>query len=150
MIKRIDGLKDAAVNELDKSINSCLIRSNLNKAEKYCLSKIDLFEVVAKGFPDEFLADLANGYKMLVSIYGTTKNTKKCTAYLFKALPLFGTLTKQNAEKYSPSLAVLCLNAFELTNDISWLKKSQNYALINLQDVESALVLEMIKGSIPD
>lgn len=138
------------VNVLDETINSYLIRSDFDKAEKYCLSKIDLFEVVAKGFPNEFLADLANGYKMLVSIYGLTKNTQKCTAYLFKALPLFGTLTKQNAEKYSPSLAVLCLNAFELTNDISWVKKARYYALINPKDTESEIVLEMIKGLISD
>ncbi len=118
--------------------------------EIYYLAKVELFERIAKAFPDEFLADLANGYKMLVSIYGTAKNTQKCTAYLNKALPLFQMLTKQNEEKYSPNLEVLCLNAFELTYDYSWMKKAQHYALINPQDIESTMVLNVIKAAMPD
>lgn len=138
------------VKALDEIINYYHIRSEFDKAEKYCLSKVDLFEVVAKVFPNEFLGDLANGYKILVSIYGTTMNTQKCISYLNKALPLFEVLAKQNAEKYSPSLAVLCLNAFELTSDISWVKKAQYYASINPENIESVLVIDMIKGLISE
>ena len=55
--------------------------------------------------------------------------------------------TKQNEEK---SLAVLCLNAFKLTYDYSWMKKAQHYALINPQDIESVMVLNFIEGTMPD
>ena len=99
------------------------------KAEKYCLDSIEIYERLTKKNADAYEPDLATSYNNVGIFYYKQNLSEKAEKYLLAAIGIRERLVEKNAEAYEPDLATSYNNAGAFYKKQGQSDKAEKYYL---------------------
>ena len=99
------------------------------KAEKYCLDSIEIYERLTKKNADAYESDLATSYNNVGIFYYKQNLSEKAEKYLLAAIGIRERLVEKNAEAYEPDLATSYNNAGAFYKKQGQSDKAEKYYL---------------------
>ena len=117
-----------------------------DKAEKYYLDAIEIYERLVKENADAYEPDLATSYNNTGIFYAVHGQPQKAEKYFLDAIEIRERLVKKNAAAYEPDLASICFNYCFLKKDGTYLIKAYEIAKRRQDDPRCKKIVEFVES----
>ena len=109
------------------------LQNRSEKAEKYYLAAIGIYERLAKKNADAYEPALAGSYNNVGAFYDDQNQPDKVEKYYLAAIEIYERLVKENADAYEPALAGSYNNAGVFYSDHGQHEKAEKYYLAAIE-----------------
>ena len=120
-----------------------------DKAEKYYLAAIEIYERLVEKNVDAYEPALAASYNNVGAFYDDQNQPDKAEKYHLAAIEIYERLVKKNADAYEPYIAASYNNAGAFYSDHNHSKKAEKY-LLNAIEIYERLVEKNADAYEPD
>ena len=117
-----------------------------DKAEKYYLDAIEIYERLVEKNADAYEPDLAMSYNNTGIFYAVHGQPKKAEKYFLDAIEIRERLVKKNAAAYEPDLAISCFLFFLNSKDKTYLDKAYEIAKRRQDDPRCKIIVEFVES----
>ena len=107
-----------------------------DKAEKYYLAAIEIYERLVKRNAEAYEPALATSYNNAGAFYEDQGQLEKAEKYYLAAIEIYERLVEKNADAYEPDLAMSYNNAGNLYSDQGQPEKAEKYYLTAIEIYE--------------
>ena len=116
------------------------------KAEKYYLAAIEIYERLVKKDADAYESDLARSYNNAGDFYSDQDHPEKAEKYYLAAIEIRERLVEKNANAYEPDLAMSYLSYYLLKKDKTYLDKAYEIAKRRQDDSSCEIIVEFVES----
>lgn len=119
---------------------------SLYDEESHYLKAIEIYEDLAKKFPERFNLELANHCNNIGVFYIDQNNINKAAYYYLKAIKIFEFLAKDNPNHFNSYLAIDYYNYGSLTNDEKYFDKALKTAQLQPDNPYCKEIIDKLKS----
>ena len=144
--------KNAAAYEPDlaDSYNSAGVfysdQGQPDKAEKYYLDAIEIYERLVERNPDAYEPDLAKSYNNAGNLYSNHGQPDKAEKYYLAAIEIYERLAKRNPDAYELALAASYISYYLLKEDKTYLDKAYEIAKRRQDNPRCKTIVEIVES----
>ena len=117
-----------------------------DKAEKYYLAAIGIYERLVEKNADAYEPDLAMSYNNAGNFYAKQGQSGKAEKYYLAAIEIQKRLVEKNADAYEPALATSYLRYYFLKKDKTYLDKVYEIAKRRQDDPRCKTIVEFVES----